>query len=293
VRVRRGRPESARRIADLDGSGELAPSALGDADEVVSGWPPDDRSAGLVLAGHALAHADNLDDLVSRLEGALAPGGLMTAEFHHVVSLAEGQFDVLSHAHRSYLSLASLEPLFARHGLVALAAERTATYGGTVRMLVGRALEATSPAAAPSGIDTIRDSERVARVGQADGFAGLAEEIARVSSDLRRFLDDARAAGRTVAAYGAAARGTTLLNVAGVGVERLPFVADRAPAKQHRLLPRARIPVMPPSEIERARPDDILILPWPSAPDIIRQLAFARDWGARFATAMPRLEVIA
>ena len=124
------------------------------------------------------------------------------------------------------------------------------------------------------------------------GTKGSSRQVRVACADLVAFLDEARRAGRTVAGYGAASRGTTLINLAGVGVDRLPFVVDRAPAKQGRLLPRARIPILALSEIERATPDDIMILPWPLAGQIAKQLSLARPQGARYVVALPRLEFL-
>ena len=135
-------------------------------------------------------------------------------------------------------------------------------------------------------------AERAALIHQAAGFADLPRHVGLVSNALLDFLDSARRDRLRVAGYGAAARGTTLLNIAGVDREQLPFVVDRSPAKQGRLLPGAMIPVLPTEEIARTKPDRILILPWPLAAEIMAQLSGARAWGARFARAMPRLEIL-
>jgi hypothetical protein len=252
----------------------------------------DDARAALILVGHALAHADELDALMGEVAAALAPRGLVAIDFHHVLGLAEGQFDVLSHSHRSYLSLRGLDRSLDRHGLHVVAATRIDTYGGTVRALAARRADGVIVHGHDRGDDAIREAERAARIDQPAGFAGLEDRARTVCRDLAEFLDAARREGRTVVGYGAASRGTALLNFAGVGVDRLSFIADRAQAKQQRLLPRARIPIVPPEEIDRAKPDDILILPWPSAASITQQLASARAWGARFVAAMPSLEVL-
>ena len=252
-----------------------------------------DRQAGLVLVGHALTHADEPDGLMRAIESTLAPGGLVAIEFHHVLGLAQGQFDVLSHAHRSYLSLHSLERLLARHGLTAVTAERVRDYGGTVRVLAGRSSLGNALRGASPAVEQIEQLELDARVHVASGFEALPGQVARGRAELRGYFERTRRDATTVAGYGAAARGTALLNIAGIGPEQLPFIVDRAANKQGRLLPGCRIPVHDPGELERARPDDILILPWPLASEIVRQLAGARDWGARFLVAMPRLETLA
>jgi hypothetical protein len=286
-------PAPHRLVVDVDGSSGISAEALAGGGPVVRGLAPDQEGrAGLLLVGHALAHADAFDGLVARIAMTLAPRGIVAIDFHHALGLAQGQFDVVAHTHRSYLSLHSLEWSLDRHGLGVLASQRSDDYGGTVRVLVARRADGVTVNVGDSSVDELREAERAARIDLPVGFQGLEDSVRVACADLVAFLDDARGAGRTVAGYGAAARGTTLLNLAGVGVDRLPFIVDRAPSKQMRLLPRARIPIHPPSELERTRPDDILILPWPLAGEITRQLPSARGWGARFAIAMPRMKVL-
>ena len=282
-----------RLVVDVDGSSGLPADALAGGGEVVADLSQaETRPAGLILAGHALTHADDLEGLIGRMATVLAPGGLVAIDFHHALGLAQGEFDVLSHAHRSYLSLHSLEWSLHRHALSVVAAARTDAHGGTVRVLAARLGDALPLADEASEAPAIRDAERAARIDRPAGFAGLADRARIACDDLAAFLETARQTGRTVVGYGAAARGITLLNLAGIGVDRLSFIGDRAASKQHRLVPRARIPILPPAEIERAKPDVILILPWPLAGPITEQLAHARGWGARFVVAMPRLEVL-
>jgi hypothetical protein len=276
-------------VVDVDGSSGLA-SALAGGRPVIAGPKLGVASqAGLILAGHALAHADDLDGLVARMAIALAPRGLIAIDFHHALGIANGQFDVLAHTHRSYLSLHSLEWSLRRHGLAVIATQRSDAFGGTIRVLAARPEDGGPAEMGGSDSDAIRRLEREARIDQPTGFHGLEDQVRVACAAILGFLDEARRTGRTVAGYGAAARGTVLLNLAGIGSDLLPFVVDRAPAKQHRLLPRARIPVLAPSEIERRRPQEILILPWPMAAAISDDLAFARRWGARFTVALPRL----
>jgi hypothetical protein len=292
--IERSLEAGSRVVLDVDGSSGLPAESLSASGRVVTGPIPEGaaESAGLILVGHALVHADNFDREMRRIETALAPRGLVAIDFHHVLGLVQGQFDVVSHAHRSYLSLYSLERALDRYGLGVVAAQRIADYGGTVRVLAARRSDDVTLDGGGWGADRIRKAERIARIDGHAGYEGLEQLVHNACAELVAFLDEARRAGRAVVGYGAAARGTTLLNIAGVGVDRLPFVVDRAPAKQGRLLPRARIPILPPSEIERAKPDDIMILPWPLAGQIADQLAYARDWGARCFVALPRLEIL-
>jgi len=254
----------------------------------------DQPVVGIVSAGHAFCHVEDPDALLTSLERRLAPDGLLDFECHHVQGLAEGQFDVLSHAHRSYFSLHSLERLLDRHGLVVSAAEWISRFGGSLRIVATRRSQSViNPGADPLSIDRIRSAEQGARLAEVAGYASVPAAVRRVSADLRAFLDEEHAAGRSVAGYGAAARGTTLLNIAQVGVDRLAFIVDRSPDKQDRLLPGSRIPVLAPDAIDARRPDDILVLPWPLADEIVAQSATARARGARFVVAMPSLRVVA
>ena len=246
---------------------------------------------GVVLAHHALAHVDDLDDAIAGMARLTSPAGVVAIEAHHVLGVAEGpQFDVVSHAHRSYLSLVSLERLLSRHGLVISGARRVDAYGGSIRVtarLRGSAADTTQGEA----LRALREVEHAARLDDPAGYAGLAAAAARAASALHDYLAKCRADGTTVIGYGAPARGTTLLNLAGITPHLLPFTVDRSPAKQDRLLPGCRIPVRAPEVIEAARPDRILVLPWPLRSEIERQLASARSWGGRFVVALPELAV--
>jgi SAM-dependent methyltransferase len=240
--------------------------------------------ASVVIASHALAHVDDPDRSVDAIASVLTPDGVAIIEFHHCLGIADGQFDVLSHAHRSYFSLTSMAWLLDRTGLTVFDAHRMAAYGGSIRLLAGKGTTSSGDVA-----DAIRALERRRRLDEAAGYTGLPDAVERATADLRRFLEDARAAGRSVVGYGAAARGTVLLNLAGIRPGLLPFTVDRSVAKQGRLLPGARIPVRAPDEIARARPDDILILPWPLVDEIAEQLSPVRAEGVRLVVAMPTL----
>ncbi len=241
----------------------------------------------LVVASHALGHVDDLRGLVAAMDTAIGSDGYLAAEFHHVLGLADGQFDVLNHAHRSYLSLHALESLLARHNIAVVDAERTAQFGGTLRVIARR-----SPVASTRAVAILRRLEADRDLADPEGYGGLAELVERTSNELVTFLDRARRAGRRVVGYGAGSRGTTLLNIAGIRPGDLMFVADRSPSKQGRFLPRSRLPVVAPAEIDRSGADDILVLPGPIATDVIRELSDARARRARFIVAMPRLTIL-
>jgi hypothetical protein len=257
------------------------------AADFVRGHEPAD----LVLAHHALAHVDDLDDAVAGLGDLVAPHGTIAIEAHHVLGIvANSQFDVVGHAHRSYLSLASLEQVLERHGLRIVTARRVDAYGGSIQVTARPAASQADDAGAAE-IRALRAIERSAGLDRAEGYAGLDGGASRTVRALQAFLEDCRARQLTVAGYGAPARGTTLLNAARITPALLPFTVDRSPAKQGRVLPGCRIPIRAPDAIDAARPNRILILPWPLRSEIERQLSAARTWGGRFVVALPELAV--
>jgi C-methyltransferase-like protein/putative zinc binding protein len=280
-------------VLDLDGTSGLPADDLCGAGAVGSGLMFDRANqAGLILVGHALTHADDIGALLGKIEGALAPKGLLAIDFHHALGIVNGQFDVVSHTHRSYLTLHSLESVLARHGLGVIAVQRIKEYGGTIRVLAARKSDSLEVNWDASVRHQVLESERAERVDRASGYAGLDKQILDACARLIDFLDDGARAGRSIAGYGAAARGTVLLNLAGVEADRLSFIVDRAQPKQGRLLPRARIPVVAPSVFDSEMPDDILILPWPVSDQIVEQLSAARAHRPRFVVALPRLEYL-
>jgi SAM-dependent methyltransferase len=245
--------------------------------------------ADLLVAKNVLAHVPDIDDFVAGIEILLKPDGAFTVEFPHVLNLIrEAQFDTIYHEHFTYLSLTALERIFQRHRLRVFDVEETQTHGGSLRVFVckNEARHSEAP-----GVSRMRAKEADAQLDRPEGYAGLAGKAEAVQRGLIAFLDTARAQGRTVAAYGAAAKGNTLLNSCGIGRDRIAFVADRSPAKQGRLLPGSRIPVRPPQALFDEKPDYVLVLPWNLMGEISAQLADIRVWGGRFVTAIPEIRV--
>ena len=248
------------------------------------------RRAQLVVADHALAHVDDFDGLIAGLAGVVDPDGVIAIEAHHVLGLLDdGAFDIVSHPHRTYLALGALEHALARHGLLAVDAERSELHGGSFSVLV-RPIGA-GRRAGPSVI-ALRELEIAAGVADPTAYRSLAERAETVRADLRLFLEGTLAEGATVAAYGASSRGLTMLGFAGITNREIAFVGDRDPAKVGRFLAGTGIPVRAPDEIAAARPDWTLILPWPIAPEIAQQLHSVRKWGGRFVVALPQVHEI-
>lgn len=248
-------------------------------------------SADLVIGNNVLAHVPDINDFVGGLAAVLKPDGVVSVEFPHLLRLIEGvQFDTIYHEHFYYLSLLAVEKVFAAHGLAVFDVEELPTHGGSLRVMAQRA---AAPACRPGpGLARVRADELAAGFDRIETYAAFQDKVAPVREGLLSFLDEAAREGRTVAAYGAAAKGNTLLNFCGVGADRIAYVVDRNPAKQGHYLPGSRLPVLPPEALAQTRPDYVLILPWNIRDEVMASMAEVRDWGGRFVVAVPRLTVL-
>ncbi len=246
------------------------------------------EQADLLAAKNVLAHVPDINDFVAGIPVILKPDGVFTVEFPHLLTTSRGvQFDTIYHEHFTYLSLLAVERIFGRHGLRIFDVEQVPTHGGSLRVFACRDSAQRGPSAR---IAAVRDAEISAGLDRPEGYADFTPRCEKVRDDLRAFLERARAEGRTVVGYGAAAKGNTLLNYAGIGPDLLSFIVDRSPQKQGRLCPGSRIPIRPVEAIADARPDYVLILPWNIRAEIEEQLASIRDWGGRFVVAIPGIE---
>lgn len=244
------------------------------------------HKADLLVAKNVLAHVPGIDDFVAGLAVLLREDGVFTVEFPHLLNLIRNvQFDTIYHEHFTYLSLLAVERIFARHGLRVFDVTEISTHGGSLRVF---ACHAGGPRQTEPAVAAVRAQETAAHLDRPEGYAGFAPRVEKVRRDLLAFLDSARG---TVAAYGAAAKGNTLLNYCGVGRERIAYVVDRNPAKQGRLLPGSRIPVRTPEAIFAEKPGYVLILPWNLKEEISGDLSAIREWGGRFVTAIPDIRV--
>ncbi len=248
------------------------------------------RKADLVTANNVLAHVPDINDFVRGIGALLAPEGVATFEVPQLLRLIEGlQFDTIYHEHYSYLSLHTVRRVLAAAGLRAFDAEELPTHGGSLRVFACHkgASHQTSPR-----LEKLAAAEADAGITQAALYGRLQAEAERIKDELLMFLIAEKRAGRSVAGYGAAAKGNTLLNFAGVRADLLPFVCDAAPSKQGQHLPGSHIPVRPPSALVEAHPDTVLILPWNIAREIVETISHARGWGGRFAVAVPGLTIL-
>jgi len=246
------------------------------------------RHADLVIANNVLAHVPDVNDFVAGLARLAGPQGVLSIEAPHLLRMVDGvQFDTIYHEHYAYWSFLAMERLLARHGLHVAHVEELPTHGGSLRVLAlsGRA------ASASAAVGTLRDLEFRRGLGGDAFYTGFDARVRHVLDGFRSWMAQSRAQGRRVGAYGAAAKGNTFLNAAGVGTDGILAVADRNPVKQGRLLPGSHIPVVSPEELLALAPDDILILPWNIAHEIVETLRGAGFRG-RLLTAVPRMEVL-
>ena len=242
----------------------------------------------LMIANNVLAHVPDIRDFARGFQIVLADNGVVTFEFPHLVNLIEQvQFDTIYHEHYSYLSLAFVETLLQAVELEVFDVETLATHGGSLRVFAGHVGVHTETGA----VQAVREREKAMRLTTPASYDGFPARVNSLVNDLLSFLQAARREGKRVVGYGAAAKGNTFLNVAGIGTELMEFVVDRNPEKQGTLLPGSHIPVRPVEEVLTAKPDYLVILPWNIAPEIIAQQAHIRDWGGEFVTAAPELRV--
>ena len=244
--------------------------------------------ADLMIANNVLAHVPDIRDFAAGFATLLKPEGTAVFEFPHVQRLLEdAQFDTVYHEHYSYLSLLTVERIFAEAGLTVYDADVLSTHGGSLRLYSRRSDGPSQPVGAT--LEEVRHGEWKAGLNQLAAYTSLAAKARRIKRDLVQYLLDCLRKEIRVVGYGAAAKGNTLLNFAGVKPDLLPCVADQNPLKQRKYLPGSRIPVISVDEMMKMRPDRVLILPWNISAEISEQLSDARTWGARFVTAVPEL----
>jgi len=252
-----------------------------------------DGKADLIVANNVLAHVPDLNDFLAGLAHLVKPQGAISIEVPHLLRLIAGvQFDTIYHEHFSYFSLKALEWAFERQGLEVVDVEELTTHGGSLRLTV----RLVSPAnQAEPGRERVRAAERAAGLDRLDDggpYDGFAERVDACRRSVRQFLATAKADGKSVAAYGAAAKGNTLLNACGVTAGDIAFVVDRNPVKQGRYLPGSHIPIHRPELLGETRPDYVVILPWNLADEIVASHAYVRQWGGRFVIPVPEVRVL-
>jgi 2-polyprenyl-3-methyl-5-hydroxy-6-metoxy-1,4-benzoquinol methylase len=247
--------------------------------------------ADLVAGNNVFAHVPDLNDFARGLAALLKPQGVLTLEFPHLLRLMQGnQFDTIYHEHFSYFSLLTARQVLAAHGLEVFDVEELPTHGGSLRIYAQRTGEGKhGPAPAP---ERVIAEERRAGLDRFDAYRAFAEQVKATKRALLRFLLDAREQGKKVVAYGAPAKGNTLLNYCGVRTDLIDYTVDLSPHKQGKYLPGTHIPIHAPARIAESKPDYVLILPWNIKDEIVKQMAHIRGWGGKFVVPIPRVEVL-
>jgi SAM-dependent methyltransferase len=248
------------------------------------------HAADLTAANNVLAHVPDINDFVAGFAELLKPQGVATFEFPHLLRMVQmNQFDTAYHEHYSYLSLTAVSRIFAENGLRIFDVEELPTHGGSLRVFAQRAVSGTHALCANVG--AVLELEKNAGMTAASFYADLQMRAERIKDDLLLFLIEAKRKGLKLAAYGAAAKGNTLLNFSGVRPDLLPYVVDRNPAKQGKFMPGSRIPIVDEAYLIAQRPDRVLILPWNLRDEVMSQLSYIGEWGGKFVTAVPTLQV--
>jgi SAM-dependent methyltransferase len=249
------------------------------------------RRADLLVANNVMAHVPDLNDFVGGIEPLLAPQGVVTIEVPHLLRLVEGnQFDTIYHEHFSYFSFLTAQRVLAAHGLQVFDVDELSSHGGSLRLYAQRRSSGCRPVS--PRVDALAERERALGYDTLEGHRAFAPRVTETKWRLLEFLIARRREGKRIAGYGAPGKGNTLLNYCGIRTDLLEFTVDRNPYKQGQCLPGTHIPIRHPEALEQARPDLILILPWNLKKEIVAQLSYTREWGARCVVPIPEVEVL-
>lgn len=243
----------------------------------------------LIAGNNVYAHVPDINDFTAALKATLKPQGVITLEFPHLMQLvALRQFDTVYHEHFSYLSLLAVDRIFAAAGLRVFDVEELPTHGGSLRIF---GCHDTADHAQHDSVPALMERERANGMDDNEYYLAFQSQADDVKNDFVRFLLQAKAEDKSVAGYGAAAKGNTIMNYAGVRPDLLPFICDAAPAKIGKLMPGSHIPILAPSALRENRPDYLIILPWNIAAEVKEQCSDLAALGTRFVTAVPKLQV--
>jgi len=248
------------------------------------------KKADLLIGNNVLAHVPGLNDFVSGMKTVLAPSGIITMEFPHLMRLIdENQFDTIYHEHFSYFSLITVEKVFASHGLVLFDVKELPTHGGSLRIFARNAEDASRPVNAR--VMELMAREHAYGLKDLDYYRTSGSRVKEKKRDILEFLIRLKREGKSIAGYGAPAKGNTLLNYCGIRTDFIEYTVDRNPHKQGCFLPGSQIPILSPEKVRETRPDYLLILPWNLKDEIMGQMDHIREWGGRFAVLIPEVEV--
>lgn len=248
------------------------------------------KDADLIIGNNVYAHVPDINDFTKGLKKLLKPEGVITLEFPHLMRLIEhAQFDTAYHEHFSYLSLSAVKSIFNKQGLRVWDVEELNTHGGSLRIY---GCHENSEKLNTKMVDKILNQELKNGLLDLNTYNEFQARAEKVKNTLLSFLIEQKNAGNSVAAYGAAAKGNTILNYAGIKTDLLPYVCDSAPSKQSKYMPGSHIPILSPEVLNERKPDYIIILPWNIAEEVLNKYSFVKEWGAKFVTAVPELRII-
>ena len=248
--------------------------------------------ADLLLGNNVLAHVPDINDFVAGMKIILKPNGIITMEFPHLMRLMDSnQFDTIYHEHYSYLSLQSVEKIFTSHGLTLFDVDELHTHGGSLRIYARHTGEIPGPV--EQRLIDLRKKEASFGFAKLDCYHLFNEKVKETKREILTFLIEEKRCGKSIAAYGAPAKGNTLLNYCGIRSDFIDFTVDRSPHKQNLYLPGTHIPIYQPDKIGEIKPDYLVILPWNLKEEIMEQMSFIRDWGGKFVVFIPEVKVYA
>jgi hypothetical protein len=249
------------------------------------------KQANLIVANNVLAHVPNINDFVAGFAILLKPNGVATFEFPHLFQMIKhAQFDTIYHEHFSYLSFTAVDRIFSKTGLQLFDVQEISTHGGSLRVFVQRADQRQHEI--NSSVSLLLEIEEKAGIKSVDYYSTFQQRADHIKNDLTAFLINAKKENKKVLAYGAAAKGNTLMNYSGIRPDLLPAVIDRNTTKQNKYMPGSRIPIVDEDIITKEKPDYVLILPWNLRNEVTEQLNYIREWGGKFVTAVPSLEIV-
>ena len=257
------------------------------AEEIIK----NNEKADLIIGNNVLAQVPDLNDFIKGVKTLLAPNGIITFEFPHLMHLVkQRQFDTIYHEHFSYFSFYTIEKIFSYHGLKIFDVEELKTHGGSLR-IYGCHIE-DSTKLISKNVDRLRNNEIVEGISKVEYYTNFQEEIFALKREILDFFIKAKEKNKIICGYGAPGKGNTLLNFCGIRTDFLEFTVDRNPYKQGKFLPGTHIPIYSPEKIAERKPDYIFILPWNLKDEIINQLSFTGKWGAKFIIPIPKIEII-
>ncbi len=249
------------------------------------------KEADLIVANNVLAHVPNINDFVKGVAKLLKPEGVATFEFPHLFNLVDKcQFDTIYHEHYSYLSMIAVSKILKINGLTIFDVEELLTHGGSLRVYAQRS--DTDTFEISEAVATLISKEQHVGMNTLDFYQGFQYKVDKIKNEFLMFVLEAQQKGQKIAAYGAAAKGNTLLNYSGIRRDLIAFVVDKNPAKQNRYLPGSRIPVLDEKQIKDNKPDYVIVLPWNLIDEVMQQLSYIRQWNGQFVIAIPQLKTL-